>query len=104
MLRLLVRDDRVPTEFIVDVPERDEDEFGGVRCPLCGWRPTRSSVWSCIAYGTPEPLFPACGTTWNTFATRGRCPGCAHQWQWTSCHRCEAWSPHEDWYEVRDAG
>jgi hypothetical protein len=82
MLRLLVRDDRLPADFILDVPERDEDGFSGVRCPRCGWRPTRESLWS-----------------WNTFATRGLCPGCAHQWQWTSCHRCEAWSPHDDWYE-----
>jgi hypothetical protein len=26
------------------------------------------------------------------------CPGCAHQWRYTACLRCEGWSLHEDWY------
>ena len=49
--------------------------------------------------GTSGYTNDACGTAWNTFATRGRCPGCAHQWRWTSCLRCDQWSPHGDWYE-----
>jgi len=80
-------------------PDDDED-FNRIRCPLCEWRPNRSSTWQCITGpGNPEPSFIGCGTSWNTFATRGRCPGCAHQWRWTSCLRCAGWSLHVDWYE-----
>lgn len=77
----------------------EQDGFSRIRCPHCGWQPTPSSVWACESRGTPEPDFGGCGTVWNTFETRGRCPGCAHQWTWTSCPRCEEWSRHEDWYE-----
>ena len=77
----------------------DDDGFSKIRCPLCQWQPTPSSAWMCFSgEGTPEPFFGGCGTIWNTFATRGRCPGCAHQWLWTSCLRCHGWSLHEDWY------
>ena len=76
-----------------------DDELQGIRCPKCSWRPTRSDMWCCFALDTPEPAFEFCLTTWNTFTTRGRCPGCAHQWMWTSCLRCEQWSLHDDWYE-----
>jgi hypothetical protein len=82
----------------VDVHEDEQDQFSRIRCPLCGWHPTASSVWACESYGTPEPYFGGCGTVWNTFATRGKCPGCAHKWQWTSCPNCSEWSLHEDWY------
>jgi hypothetical protein len=71
-----------------------------IRCPLCDWQPTASSQWACLSDGTPEPFFGGCGTVWNTFETRGRCPGCRHQWTWTSCLRCHGWSRHEDWYET----
>src|SRR5688500_287017 len=72
--------------------------FSRIRCPLCDWSPTASSLWACQSYGTPEPFFGGCGAMWNTFQTRGRCPVCEHQWRWTSCHRCLRWSLHEDWY------
>jgi hypothetical protein len=86
---------------IADIEHRldDEDAFEHIRCPLCGWHPAPSSLWSCYAAGTPEAPFEGCGTTWNTFVTRGRCPGCAHQWRWTKCLRCEGWSLHDEWYE-----
>jgi hypothetical protein len=71
---------------------------GGIRCPLCDWRPSAASRWCCECIGTPEPYFEACGTVWHTFTTRGRCPGCQHQWQWTTCLSCGVASPHEDWY------
>jgi hypothetical protein len=82
------------------------DETGAprIRCPLCGWQPTASSRWTCECRGTPEPPFACCGAVWNTFATRGRCPGCGHQWIWTSCLRCGGASRHEDWYEKRGGG
>jgi hypothetical protein len=76
------------------------DAFERIRCPLCEWHPTPASVWCCYGADTPEPMFEGCGTEWNTFTTRGRCPGCHHQWRWTSCLRCSGWSLHEDWYEV----
>jgi hypothetical protein len=77
----------------------EEPAFFGVRCPLCDWRPDASSRWCCHPSETPEPPFPGCGTVWNTFATRGRCPGCDHQWRWTSCLSCGGWSLHDEWYE-----
>jgi len=84
--------------FILFGPD-DAAAFERIRCPLCSWRPTASSSWSCRADDTPEPPFDWCGTQWNTFTTRGRCPGCLHQWRWTSCLRCAGWSLHDDWYE-----
>jgi len=89
----------------VDVDTREgerDDPFGAIRCPLCRWHPVDSSRWCCENVGTPEPFFHACRTIWNTFLTRGKCPGCGHQWLWTSCHYCEGWSLHEDWYERED--
>jgi len=77
----------------------DEEAFERIRCPVCEWRPSPASRWRCHAERAPEPPFPACGTVWNTFATGGLCPGCRHQWQWTSCLRCHEWSRHDDWYE-----
>jgi hypothetical protein len=82
----------------------EQDGMHGIRCPRCRWRPSESSRWSCISNDAPEPPFPGCGTVWNTFATKGRCPGCAHQWEWTSCLRCAEWSPHVEWYEFEVRG
>lgn len=90
---------RAPDVFIRDATNED-DAFERIRCPLCAWTPSASSRWFCSGGGgTPEPPFEGCGTAWNTFTTRGLCPGCQHQWQWTSCLRCSGWSLHEDWYE-----
>ena len=86
-------------EVVIRYAPDDEKMFERIRCPLCSWRPDSSSMWSCWAEDTPEPPFNWCGTSFNTFLTRGRCPGCQHQWQWTSCLRCHGWSLHEDWYE-----
>ncbi|HVF43194.1 MAG TPA: hypothetical protein VM936_09295 [Pyrinomonadaceae bacterium] len=85
----------------------DEDEgpkFGRVRCPACRWRPRASDLWGCGDCGHPEYFYGGCGTFWNTFDTRGLCPGCGHQWRWTRCPSCWEWSPHEDWYEKDDGG
>ena len=60
-----------------------------IRCPLCRWRPLRSSRWWC----------DRCGTSWNTFDTGGVCPGCAYRWLVTACLECSRWSRHADWYE-----
>ena len=83
-----------------EVAPDEEDAFSRIRCPLCAWRPSPNDRWSCVwTEGSPEPRFPSCGAIWNTFETSGRCPGCLHQWRWTSCLRCAGWSPHDDWYE-----
>jgi hypothetical protein len=64
---------------------------GRIRCPKCGWRPTRQDRWSC-----------SCLHAWNTFETRGKCPACGKQWSDTQCPRCHQWSPHEAWYARGD--
>lgn len=76
-------------------------DFGHIRCPLCGWRPQKSSRWFCTNCPYPENFSDGCGTAWNTFDTGGICPGCGHQWQWTACLQCWQWSPHEAWYEEK---
>jgi hypothetical protein len=65
-------------------------EFTRIRCPACGWQPGKSSTWCCM---------PGCGHVWNTFETRGVCPGCDKEWTSTACLKCGVWSPHDDWYE-----
>src|SRR6476660_1726976 len=79
--------------------DKSDLDFAGIRCPLCRWRPARSSRWFCWSMGPPEYFDGGCGTSWNTFETRGRCPGCSHQWIWTTCQGCMRMSPHEEWYE-----
>ena len=97
---LLLKDNRQTEEIIVHRTDEDEHEHTrGIRCPHCRWRPSESDRWQCECAFTPEPPFNSCGTSWNTFETRGRCPGCDHQWKWTSCIRCHKWSLHEAWYE-----
>jgi hypothetical protein len=96
----LRQDQSTDTKFELE----DDRDFVGIRCPRCRWQPKASSTWYCDGSRTPESPFDGCGTTWNTFVTRGRCPGCGHQWRWTVCHRCDQWSLHEDWYEERDHG
>jgi hypothetical protein len=91
-------DEKLDSIFKLD----DLEFFVGVRCPLCRWQPGASDMWFCEGTGTPEKFTDGCGTRWNTFATRGRCPGCAHQWSWTVCLRCGGWSLHEEWYEERE--
>jgi hypothetical protein len=95
----LLKETRLPDQPIVDDSIEDDEGLSGIRCPRCAWRPDASSRWRCAWVDTPEPYFDSCGTVWNTFSTKGRCPGCHHQWQWTSCLRCSQWSPHSDWYE-----
>src|SRR5215471_18246971 len=94
----LLKDNQGWKPVVVDVPgAQREESFDSIRCPLCAWRPSAADRWSCYWKDTPEPFFAACGTVWNTFATKGECPGCSHRWRWTSCLRCGQWSFHEDW-------
>ncbi len=62
-------------------------------CPRCGWEPARSDRWMCL-----------CLHVWNTFETRGVCPGCGRAWQETQCLRCHALSRHDDWYQDEGDG
>ena len=62
----------------------------GIACPHCGWQPSVGAQWVCAPDG--------CGTSWDTFETRARCPGCGARFPWTDCHACGRRSPHEDWY------
>jgi hypothetical protein len=62
-------------------------ELAGIRCPRCQWKPRAKVLWSC-----------KCGHHWNTFDTRGVCPGCTYQWELTECLHCGATSPHLEWY------
>jgi hypothetical protein len=84
-------EDYFETEKLKDTPI----EFKRIRCPLCSWQPKSSSRWICSDFGSHE----GCFTEWNTFDTRGRCPGCKYQWQYTVCLRCHRTSLHEAWYD-----
>jgi hypothetical protein len=98
-LWLLKRESKHDVDFDVDYRRDHSDAFVRIRCPLCEWQPDASSRWCCVRTPAPEGFFGGCGAAWNTFSTRGRCPGCQHQWRWTSCLRCSGWSLHDDWYE-----
>jgi hypothetical protein len=95
----LLKADRTLNPITLTPPDFDQDDsFDGIRCPHCTWRPSPRDQWSCGGGSGPEP-YRGCGTTWNTFATRGLCPGCHHRWRWTLCPQCSTWSLHDDWYE-----
>ena len=100
MWQLLKR--QTEDDIRLDTEDKESDGEGTIRirCPLCFWQPSASSRWTCdCSGGTPEPPFDACGTVWNTFDTRGKCPGCAHQWIWTTCLHCRVSSRHGEWYD-----
>jgi hypothetical protein len=81
------------------ITKSDKTDYSRIRCPLCKWQPQKSSRWWCTDANFPEFFYEACGANWNTFDTRGRCPGCAHQWRWTTCLRCGENSLHDSWYK-----
>jgi hypothetical protein len=89
------------TKFDLEIVEKLEDaptDFSKIRCPVCAWQPRPFDRWVCTDVAAPEFFFAGCGCSWNTFATRGHCPKCSHQWRHTSCFRCGQMSLHEDWY------
>jgi DNA-directed RNA polymerase subunit RPC12/RpoP len=98
---LLKRDpDQAP--LVIDISDVDDDAaFERIRCPRCAWQPGPSSTWACDGPDGEAPGFGGCGTVWNTFTTRGRCPGCGHRWRWTVCLRCGGWALHEEWYQTQ---
>lgn len=73
--------------------------LGRIRCPHCRWLPGAASLWTCMPAGSPEHFAGGCGFSWNTFDTRGVCPGCSYRWKHTMCLRCHRWAVHDDWYE-----
>jgi hypothetical protein len=99
-LWLLKREPHIAPTVEDDDDAGDDSAFERIRCPHCAWQPSPSSTWACDGRDGEAPGFSGCGTIWNTFTTRGRCPGCSHQWRWTSCLRCGGWALHEDWYEA----
>jgi hypothetical protein len=82
----------------IDQSDDEEPRYSHIRCPLCRWQPDAWSSWECGECEFPEYFFGGCGMEWNTFDTRGLCPGCGHQWRWTACLSCSVWSLHDDWY------
>lgn len=97
---LAFRRDVIPEETLDDAVQVEDKapDFSRIRCPLCAWQPQATNRWYCADCGHPEYFSSGCGMIWNTFATRGLCPGCGHQWRWTVCLRCFGWSRHEAWY------
>jgi hypothetical protein len=83
---------------IEEILKEGESDFSRIRCPICKWQPKATSRWFCADCGYPEYFSNGCGAYWNTFETQGKCPGCQHQWRWTSCLSCSEWSLHVDWY------
>jgi len=102
---LLLQDREKPAASQPGSKSKIEDsvDFSRIRCPLCKWRPTPAHRWFCAQCDYPEFFADGCGACWNTFSTRGRCPGCGHQWRWTACLNCSGWSPHENWYEKKSS-
>lgn len=90
--------------FKSDSKLADRAAPGRIRCPRCRWQPQRRHMWTCTPAGAPEYFDKGCGTAWNTFDTRGRCPGCSYQWRHTMCLACGGWSAHDDWYEPDGKG
>jgi hypothetical protein len=97
------RPEGLPPETIHD----DDPAHGSgqkVQCPACKWVPDGHSRWFCVAMGPPENFTGGCGHGWNTFDTRGVCPGCKHRWRHTTCLNCTVTSLHDDWYVVPGTG
>ena len=53
----------IPEESETDISESrlDDGALPGIRCPICKWRPLRSSRWMCADSGPPEYFYDACG-------------------------------------------
>ena len=59
-----------------------------VMCPCCDAIPDGDARWQC----------EFCWCAWNTFDTRGRCPGCDFTFPATFCPSCRRTTRHRDWY------
>lgn len=96
---LLLQKNPAFEKIIKERLEEYKTDFKRIRCPHCRWQPKASSRWFCSDCDFPEYFYNGCLTAWNTFATKGKCPGCLHQWRWTSCLSCGEWALHDDWYQ-----
>ena len=102
-------DDPLDGERFKDLSADDDQKTGGgrIRCPRCGWTPRSGDRWLCTCT-LDSSLYKrgmcTCGHAWNTFDTRGRCPGCGRRWLHTQCLSCGAWSPHLEWYAEEPDG
>jgi hypothetical protein len=67
-----------------------------IACPLCAYVPHIGELWSC----TPD----GCGGSFDTFATRAKCPHCQAQFAWTACPQCSKVSAHRAWYRTPAIG
>jgi hypothetical protein len=96
------RPEGLPPETFHD----DDPAYGSgkICCPACQWQPDKYSRWFCISMGPPENFSGGCGNGWNTFDTRGVCPGCQHHWRHTTCLSCSVTSLHDDWYASPGTG
>jgi len=67
-----------------------------VSCPKCGWEPDEKDIWVC----------DECKTRWNTFQTRGKCPGCGKVFIDTQCSKqkggCGELSLNAEWFQLVD--
>lgn len=90
--------------FKLDSKLAERARPGRIRCPHCKWRPGRKSLWTCMPAGAPEHFSGGCGRSWNTFDTKGLCPGCSYRWRHTMCLQCGQWALHGDWYEPEGRG
>lgn len=86
-------------EFILDQSNHEtkpwptKDEYPkrkSINCPKCGWVPDGKPHWGC----------EKCGTTFDTFETKAKCPNeeCGNSWELTQCIACGKRIPHKDWY------
>ena len=77
------------TNRIMDPTPRGQPR-AGIRCPSCAAHPTAGMQWFCGPDG--------CGGSFDTFASRGRCPHCNAQFTWTQCLSCGRISGHQAFY------
>jgi Zn-dependent protease len=61
---------------------------GHCACPNCGESAPAGEFWQC----------GHCGTKFDTFVTRGRCPGCGAWYLETACPHCQASNHVDGWY------
>jgi Zn-dependent protease len=61
----------------------------GCACPACEKSPPRGQFWMC----------EHCQSKFDTFATRGRCPGCGAWFLETTCPHCHATNHIDGWFK-----
>jgi Zn-dependent protease len=59
----------------------------GFACPSCKVAPPLGALWRCSK----------CSQSFDTFETRGKCPGCEAQYPITMCGECRRQYPMQEW-------